>query len=167
MIDKILRIISLVSTLILIALIIGCGDSNVLFKDNTYVIEKEENDVSVQVVNSYVPSVHNIAKEYIDTHNPCLYILEYNKNKLTVSSYNYDGDSEANFKLWKLDCVDHIIFKSVTIFDDNGDVTVENIEIPIEEYKYIGEYYTVGYVEFDTSGEVSSVTFYGETITEG
>lgn len=150
----------------LLILLVGCGN-NVLFKDDTYVITNGKNDVNIEIVTSYTPKVHDAAKKYIDDVSlPCLSILKYENDVLTVSSHDYDGDAKDDFKLWKLSCADNITFNCITVVDDKGDVTVDNIVIPKEEYKYIGEYYTGGYVEFNTNGEVSCVSFYGDTVIQ-
>lgn len=147
--------------------LVGCGNKNVLFKDDVYTITRGDQGVTVSVTKgAVVPNLHNAAKEYIDTDLPCLSILEYENNVLTVSSHDYDGDAKDDFKLWKLNCTDNITFKCITVVDDKGDVTVDNIAIPAEEYQYIGEYYTGGYVELNTNGEVSCVSFYGDTIIQ-
>lgn len=146
----------------------GCGDSSLLYKDGTYIIKRSENGVSVEIVASYVPSVHEVAKEYIDvTTMPYLTILKHKDGKLTVSSYNYDRDAKKNFKLWTLDTSNNITFNSITVVDDNGDVSVENVILSQEDYQYIGEYYSHGYFEFNNTGKVEHITFYGETVIQG
>lgn len=149
-------------------LLIGCEDKNVLYKDDTYVITKTETSVDVQIVGSYAPVVHDAAKEYInDTQLPCLYVLSYEDNVLTVTSHDYDGDAKRDFKQWKLSASKDIAFSYVSVVDDNGNVTIDNAQIPKEDYKYIGEYYTGGYFEFNNTGEVTKIIFYGDTIIQG
>ena len=151
-------------------LLVGCGDDNLLYQDSVYTITKGENgaNVSIEATASNITSVYDEAKSEIDTKTmPCLSILKYSDNTLTVSAFNYDGDAKDEFELWELSCADNVIFKSITVINDNGNVSVENVVLPEEQEKYIGEYYTYGFFEFDNNAKVSKVIFYGENIIEG
>ena len=162
------KLFALVLALTLV-LFVGCTDENLLYQDNCYLVEKGENgvSVSVEVIASCIPSVYDAVKEEIDVTNmPCLAILNYKDGILTVSSFNYDGDAKDEFKLWKLDADDNITFKSISVTDTNGDISIENTVLPKEEYKYIGEHYTYGYFRFNDIGKVTKVIFYGENIIE-
>lgn len=148
--------------------LVGCGNKNFLFKDDVYTITRGDQGVTVSVnKGAVVPNLHDAAKKYIDTDSlPCLAILNYKDNKLTVASHYYDGDSKDDFKLWKLTAADDIVFSMVSIVDDKGIVSIDNITIPRQEYQYIGEYYTGGYFDFDNSGKVTHVIIYGETVIQ-
>ncbi len=147
--------------------LIGCGNKNILFKDDTYTITKTDKQVVIAVNDgASAPSVHNAAKEYIDTACPCLYVLDYSGATLTVSSHDYDGDAKDNYTTWELCAADGIIFNMISVVDDKGIVTVDSVTIPQEEHQYVGEYYTGGFFEFNALGEVSCITFYGETVIQ-
>lgn len=163
------KLITLIIALMLF-LLSGCGDDTLLYQDSTYVIRKGENgaEVGIEVVSSSVPSVYDEVKDEININTmPCLTIIKYQDGIITVSSFNYDGDAKDEFELWELECADDISFKSITVTDSNGDVLVENVVLPKKEEKYIGEYYTYGFFEFDNNAKVSKVIFYGENIIEG
>ena len=161
---KKLLLLALVFALLLVC---GCGNKNVLFKDDIYTITLGEEKVEVAVSEGAVtPPVHTAAKEYIDDSLPCLYVLSFEDRVLTVSSYDYDGDAKEDFKLWKLKCADNATFNSIMVIEKKGKASVTPEDIPPEAEKYIGDYYTGGYFEFNDEGLVSHITFYGETIVQ-
>lgn len=149
-------------------LLAGCSNKNVLFKDDIYTITKGENGVEVSIrEEAVVPTVHDVAKEYIDDRAlPCLAVLSYEDNLLTVASYDYDGDAKDDFKLWKLTTTDNATFNSIMVIDKKGRASLTVEDIPPEAEKYIGDYYTCGYFEFNPNGEVTHVTFYGDTVIQ-
>ena len=115
-----------------------------------------------------LPTVHTEAKENVDSTQSfaCLSVFGYADGKITASSHDYDGDAADNFEKWQLNAASEISFDSVSVVDDNGMVIVDEIALPESEYQYIGDYYTCGFFEFNENGQVSHVTFYGETIIE-
>lgn len=161
------KLFCVVISLVLL-MIIGCGaNKNILFKDEIYVITKVENGVKVELnSDAHIPTVHDAAIEYVNTNAPFLRVLKYSDNYLTVTSYDYDGDTKQDFKTWEIAADKNVKFNSITVVDDKGEVTIDDILIPDEEYQYIGEFYTCGYVEFNDKCEITHVTFYGDIIIQ-
>ena len=159
------RIISLMLAVSLAVLLVGCTDQNVLYKDKIYTITKGEEKVTVSVnEGAKAPSVHEAGRQYIDIMQPYLYVLNFQDGILTVSSHDYDADAKDNFKLWELQAAKDISFNSIIVFDKNGKVTVSDDELTEKDEYLLGDFYNCGYLEFNASGEVSHITFYGEII---
>lgn len=115
------------------------------------------------------PTPRACALEYVGTEElskPYLHILAYENGKLTVSSYDYDTDAAADFDIWTLSTQNDIVFSVVSVTVENETETLEISQLTEEDYPYIGEYYTIGYVEMNDEGEVASIIFYGEIINE-
>lgn len=157
-------VFALVCALVLLS---GCGD-NALFKDKTYIIKEVDEQVTVSVrVGAKAPKVHESVKEHINTQTmPCLTILKYENDTLTVSSHNYDGDAKKKFKTATFAAAKDIVFETLTVVEDKGEVTSDFSAVPKEAYQFIGEFYTYGYCDINASGEITHVIFYGETIIE-
>lgn len=120
-------------------------------------------------INTKRPSPRSCALTYTGTEEiskPYLHILDYENGVLTVSSYDYDGDTAANFDIWTLPAHKDITFSDVCVTVENETETLEVSQLTEKDYQYIGEFYTTGYVEMNYEGEVASVIFYGETIME-
>ena len=144
--------------------------AEILFLDKTYLIINVWDKIYTYAnQKAEVPVMHEeVTKHQESTEQfACLAILEYKDNAITVASHYYDGDAKKDFKLWQLDASENITFNSVTVIDNNGAVSVENKELTQEDYQYIGEYYTHGFIEFDEEGKVHHVTIYGETTIYG
>ena len=115
------------------------------------------------------PVPRSCALEYIGTEElskPFLHIKSFENGILTVSSYDYDGDTAALFGTWTLPAHKDIAFSEICVMVENGTETLEISELSKSDYEYIGEFYTTGYVEINGQGEVVSVIFYGEIINE-
>lgn len=115
------------------------------------------------------PTPRICALEYTGTEElskPCLSILDYNDGILTVSSYNYENDAAENFEIWTFPASENISFSTVTVTIENGNETLEHTVLSEDDYEYIGEFYTSGYLEINYDGQVESVVFYGEVIIE-
>ena len=140
----------------------------VLFVDKMYlIISLWEKLYVYQNTKDYSPEYHEIAAAHIndkESVKPCLTVLGYENDTLTVSSYNYDGDSKKLFNVWKLKADPNITFKDVSIKVENDAPTITVKELKEEDYQYVGEYYTGGYLEIDQNGIVKSIVFYGELI---
>lgn len=144
--------------------------AKILFLDELYLVIDIWDSVYVyENQNGYIPAVHEEVRDEVlgEITKPCFSVLEYKDNKLLVSSYDYDGDTPDLFEKWELGAEDDISFKTVTVVDDNGSVSVERAVLNAEDYQYIGEYYTCGYFEFDQNGNVTAITFYGDTVIQG
>ncbi len=144
--------------------------AKVLFLDKNYLVIDIWDDVYVYAnQKGYVQTVHEGALDHVNTDEtfPCLAVLEYENNKFTVSSHNYDGDTPDLFERFELEAAEGVTFKSVSVTDDNGVVIVDDITLSESEYQYIGEYYSHGFFEFNENGQVTHITFYGEIVIQG
>ena len=113
------------------------------------------------------PLPHSCALEYTQTEEmtkPLLYVLDYEDGMLTVSSHDYDGDAAADFDVWTLPISEDFSCSSVSVTIDQGNESVEVVTLTEDDFEYMGEYYTGGYVEMNRDGEVASIVFYGELI---
>ena len=144
--------------------------AEILFLDNSYLIINLWDKIYTYAnQEAYVPVMHEEVTKHQDSTEQfaCLAILDYKDNAITVASHYYDGDAKKDFKLWKLDTDENITVNSITVIDNKGSVSVENITLKQEDYQYIGEYYTHGFIEFDDGGKVKHITIYGETTIYG
>ena len=144
-------------------------EGKVLFCDDTYlVVNLWGNTYCYENLDAkYFPEVHSSAIDVVGTENitkPLLYVVESNEDVLTVSSYEYDGDAKDMFQTWQIPIASDAAYKSVTVNVVNDVASLEVFDLTEEDIQYIGEYYTCGYFEFNESGEVSNIIFYGETI---
>lgn len=144
-------------------------EGKVLFCDDTYlVVNLWDNTYCYQNNDSkYLPEVHSSALNIVGTENitkPLLYIIESSEGMLTVSSHEYDGDSKDLFTTWQIPVASDVTYKSVTVNIVNDVASLEVFDLTDEDIQYVGEYYTGGYFEFNKSGEVKNIIFYGETI---
>lgn len=140
----------------------------ILYLDETFLIIDIWDSVYTYVnQNGSVPTIHD-SFEQRDTlaTQPYLYLLDLKDGLLTVSARNYDADAKDNFKLWEFKAAKDISFNSVTVYDKNGKVTVSDYELTEKDKQHLGDFYNCGYFEFNTKGEVSHITFYGEIITQ-
>ena len=115
-------------------------------------------------------SPQSCAVEHIGTDElskPYLQILGFENGVLTVSAYDYDKDTAANFDTWTLSAQKDIAFSEVIVTVENGAETYEVSQLTEADYEYIGDFYTNGYIEMSNEGQVVSVIFYGEIINEG
>lgn len=142
----------------------------ILYVDDMYlVVDLWEGCYVYENVDIERPTPRNCALEYTGTEElskPCLSILDYNDGMLTVSSYNYDNDAADNFEIWTFPASETISFSTVTVTIENGNETLEHTVLTEDDYEYIGEFYTSGYLEINYDGQVESVVFYGELIIE-
>ena len=140
----------------------------ILFADNMYlVIDVWERVYVYENINGFLPEVNEIALEHTgidELTKPCLTVLDYENNTLTVSSYDCDRDAANNFTEWKLTASKDIAFKSISVTVENDVPQMEVYELAEEDRQYIGEHYTSGYLEIDEEGIVQSIVFYGELI---
>lgn len=111
-------------------------------------------------------SLRECAEEYVKEGALPLTVLSFEKGKITLAPYNYDGDARDSFAdyIFTLDTTDDISFVSVSVKEERGEETMEVYELTKEDHQYVGEYYTGGFVEINGEGKVSSVVFYGELI---
>ena len=145
-------------------------EAKILFVDDFYLIVDMWGKVyTYENQKANLPQANEIAATEIgnaEFTKPCLMVLGYENNELTVSSHNYDGDSKKLFKEWKLKAAPDIKFKDVSVKVENGVPTMVVKELVEEDYQYIGEYYTGGYFEISEEGTVKSIVFYGELIIQ-
>ena len=137
--------------------------------DNYLIVDLWNRCYVYENMNVERPTPKSCALEYVGTEEiskPYLHILGYENGMLTVSSYDYDKDASANFETWTLPVQKDIVFLDVSVMVENKTENVEVSQLTKEDYEYIGEFYTNGYVEMNHEGEVASVVFYGETINE-
>ncbi len=156
-------------------LLYDCDDElvetgKILYADNTYlIIDLWQRAYVYENLNAYRPSVHTDALEYTGTEEmskPCLTVLDYKDDTLTVSAYNYDKDAADNFEVWELKAANDITFSSVSVTVENEIPTVEVYTLTEEDYENIGEFFNYGYCEINRDGEVQSIVFYGELIIQ-
>ena len=142
----------------------------VLYADDWYlVVDLWGRTYVYENLNEERPTVRPCAQELVGTDEitkPCLHILGYENGMLTVSSYDYDGDAEADYEKWTLPVREDVVFTSVAVNVVGDAETVEFLKLSESDYEHIGEFYTGGYVEIDGYGEVASVVFYGELIVQ-
>ncbi len=115
------------------------------------------------------PTPYSDTLKYIgieEMSKPCLMILGYNDDTLTVSAHNYAHDASSDFETWTLNASQDISFSTVTVTVENGVATTEASQLTQTDYKHIGENYTYGYVEMNHQGQVTNIIFYGETIIQ-
>lgn len=141
----------------------------ILFLDESYLVVELWDDVYVyENKQGHVPTVYEKAKKCVfdEATKPCLAVLKFEDNVLTIASHDYDGDTPDLFEKWELTASEDINFMVVSVTDNKGDVQVQCFIPNEEDCRYIGEYYTCGYFEFDENGQVKSVIFYGELIIQ-
>ena len=129
--------------------------------DDTYIYENKDY--------KYFEEINETAKEETGLGSvtlPCLSLLEYENDILTVSSYDYDGDTASEFEKWKLEAVEDIIIKSVEVKIENGKESITSETVSKADFIENQEFFGSGYFEFDSEGRVTKITFYGETIIE-
>ena len=143
--------------------------ANILYLDKTYLVINVWDKVYTYAnQKGNVPTVHNelIQKQETTKTLSALSVLDYKNNKITVSSHDYDADAKNNYDVWHLDVAEDIGFSSIMVLQENGRTTIAQEEIPLKDSDFIGVYYTYGYFEFNTKGEVSHITFYGEILNQ-
>lgn len=143
----------------------------VLYIDEQYlVIDLWDSTYTYENLNAYRPTIRACALEYTGTDEltkPCLTVLGYENDVLTVSAYNYDADAADNYEVWNLPVSENITFTTVSVTVDNGEEWMETGMLSKHDYADVGEFYHTGYLEFNQQGQVVSVVFYGELIIQG
>ncbi|MGI6279842.1 MAG: hypothetical protein ACOYJS_04695 [Acutalibacteraceae bacterium] len=140
----------------------------VVYCDEYYLALKFSNDLAI--FKNEKSNIYDVlSKSSIEVGDlPVMYvtILSYENGKLTVAPYDYDGDAHKSFVdcIYTIDVANDAIFESYSFTYENGKEKYEDYkQLGKDDYKNIGNYYTVGYVELDKEGKVSAVTFYGKT----
>lgn len=134
------------------ALLLFCEDSVYGFKNS----ESREGE-----------KVRGSAAQYVDNpHFPQLSVLGLSEKGLCVAPYCYDGDAKADFQQYitYIPVCDDAEYISVSVFVENGEEEVTALKLTDSDKKNIGEFYTSGFLSFDSEGKVSKVVFYGETV---
>lgn len=90
-------------------------------------------------------------------------LLGFEDGLLTVAPFNYDRDSHKLFadNIFKIKASDSLKCKSVSVTVDNGVSDTEIKKLEESDHQFIGEYYSGGYIKFDSKNEISEIVFYG------
>ncbi len=155
-----------------IVLLDGEGETietgKILYVDEAYlVVELWDALYTYENLNAYQMVPRESALAYTETDvitKPCLTILEYTNDMMTVSSMDYDGDVADCFTVWELPVSPDVVFSTVDMTIVNDEESIETSVLTEADFAYVGEYYTTGYFTFNPQGEVVSVVFYGELI---
>ncbi len=145
---------------------------NVIYHDENYLCLylEAEKECRVFVNSDYAnsPYVEHDPYGFASDNWVELHILGYDGDNLRVAPYNYDGDAKKEFEEYIIDIpvADGIEFYDVTTIDDKGKVTTEHIKLDSEDVGHIGEYYTSGYAQLDTDGNIKYMVFYGKTVIQ-
>ena len=142
----------------------------ILFCDKQYLIIDIWNDTFIyenlkakrpEVLSSVYEDVFGVEGE--DETKAFVTILTYENDKMVVTDYNYDGDTDDLFEKWELPVSDDVTFKSVTVTITNG---IEDVKIEIltkDDIKDEDNSGFSGYITVNPEGEIDSVVFYGST----
>ncbi len=149
------------------------GDSDtgkILYADKYYLIINLWNNIYFyENIHNTHSALQDCALEYVNPNNvtmPCLSILEFKDNFLSVSSHNYDRDAADNFNVWQLPVSQDVVFKNVSVTIENEQELVETNTLTENDYEHIGNFYTYAYLDMNTEGEVTNVIFYGKTLID-
>ena len=125
-------------------------DGEVTFKNNNAQYSTDEVDIDA------VKYVGEDTKAY-------LFLLDFDGENMTFAPSDYETDTKELFEdyITELKASENITFSSVSVTIDNGKKTVDYKELTEADYPDIGEFYNIGYVDFNEKGEVNSVVFYG------
>ena len=146
-------------------------DGKILYHDDIYLVINIWNNTYVyeNADSQSIPQVHISAQEDVYSSfvtMPCVSILDFEDNVLTIASRDYDRDAEGNFETWQIPVIEDVKCRSVEVTVVNDDATSEVTYLSDEDLDRIGEDYTYGYLEFSPRGDVVRMTFYGETVTQ-
>lgn len=141
----------------------------VLYVDGAYLIMRLWDRVyTYENTAGYIPAVRDSVKPLVGTDaltKPCLTILGYDGDTLTVSAFNYDHDAAANYKVWELKADRDLTVSSVSVTVMNGEEeTIETAALDASDYAAIGENYHSGYFTLSPEGFVTDIVFYGELL---
>ena len=142
--------------------------AKILYYDEHYlIIDIWDEAVVYENLDNKLEGVRECALQYTKTDKITkaqLAVLGFENGKLKVSANDYDGDAARDFTVWELPCTADVEFCDVSVTVQNGEEEVEYKELSKEDCANIGEFYTGGFVEINSDGFVSGVTFYGELI---
>ncbi len=145
----------------------------IIYTDDFYLVVDAWDEV-VTYENENAPVIDTENEEVLDelfmnydgrdeVSKPCVTILGYENNEITITQYNYDADAKDNYELWTVKCVEEIVFDTYSLTEINGVEEVEYSKLAESDYEFIGEHYTNGYLTFNDEGQVVRVSFYGKT----
>ncbi|WP_426348919.1 hypothetical protein ACPWSR_14375 [Alloiococcus sp. CFN-8] len=129
-----------------------------LFEEGTVTFKNEKASIDDEILSS--------AREYVgEEGKPFLSVLGFENGMVTLAPHNYDKDAADSFAehIFEVKGSEDISFSSVSITIEGDKEAIEFIKLTEDDYTNIGEFYNVGYIEFNNKGEVGSVVFYGTT----
>ncbi len=145
----------------------------VIYGDEQYLCLylEDQGEIRIFTDSEYAENIHieHDPAEHAGLGWANLHVLDYDGESITFAPFNYDRDAHLEFDEYirSVPLAENVEYYSVTTIDDNGEVTTEHFKLEAEDIQYLGEYYTGGYVHFDTEGKIRYIVFYGKTVIMG
>ncbi|MBE6927964.1 MAG: hypothetical protein E7467_05685 [Ruminococcaceae bacterium] len=135
--------------------------AEILFVDPFYLLYRMDGELFLyENIDSTPLKPHTLSG--ISEHQLCLSVRSFKDGILTVASHEYDRDAAENYKLWKLEAADDIVFQESVLYSQDDDFRSETTPLRESDWGNFGEFLTTAYFYFNEDGTVGKVIFYGE-----